>query len=70
MTPFSAKDIADHLRSSERLANQSERQAAYFEKQVEIHRERAARFRAEAEGWSQVASASGCGAPAVEPPRG
>lgn len=56
MTPFSAKDIADQLRSAERLASQAERQAEFFQRQVEIHRERAARFRAEAEGWSQIAS--------------
>ena len=30
----------------------------HFEKQAEIHRERAARFRAEAAGWSQCAPTS------------
>lgn len=58
MTPFSAKDIADHLRSAERLASQADRLAEHFEKQAEIHRERATRFRAEAAGWSQLAAQS------------
>lgn len=55
MTPFSANDIADHLRSAERFASQAEQLAEHFTKQAEIYRERAARFRAEAAGWSQCA---------------
>lgn len=64
MMPFSERDIADHLRSAERLASQADRLAGHFEKQAEIHRERAVRFRAEAEGWSQIARAS---SPATPP---
>lgn len=58
MTPFSARDIADHLRSAERFASQADQLAEHFAKQVEIHRERAARFRAEAASWSQFAAQS------------
>lgn len=54
MMPFSTKDIADHIRSAERLASQAERQAVFFQRQAEIQIERAARFRAEAGAWSRL----------------
>lgn len=55
MVPFNEREIADHLRSAQRLAAQAERLAEHFDKQAQIHRERAARFHGEAVGWAEIA---------------
>lgn len=54
MVPFNEREIADHLRSAQRLAEQAERLAEHFDKQTQIHRERAARFHGEAAAWEEM----------------